>query len=69
MYFSCHMPIGPEGKRARKESVVGGRDVRPDALLAWLAKQVEPYSDVGVKPVVDMTKSFQVITSLYVHLS
>ena len=50
---------GPEGKRPRKDTLTG-RDVRPDALLAWLGKQVEPYSEVGVNPVVDMTTSFQV---------
>ena len=50
---------GPEGKRPRKDTITG-RDVRPDALLAWLGKQVEPYSEVGVNPVVDMTTSFQV---------
>ena len=50
---------GPEGKRPRKDTITG-RDVRPDALLAWLGKQVEPYSEVGVSPVVDMTTSFQV---------
>ena len=51
--------LGPEGKRARRDGN-NGRDVRPDALLSWLTKQVEPYSEVGVKPVVDMTTSFQV---------
>ena len=51
--------LGPEGKRPRKDTITG-RDVRPDALLAWLGKQVEPYSEVGVNPVVDMTTSFQV---------
>jgi len=49
---------GPEGKRPRRDGI-NGRDVRPDALLAWLSKQVEPYSEVGVKPVLDMTTSFQ----------
>ena len=51
---------GPQGKRARTDGN-SGRDVRPDALLAWLSKQVEPYSEVGVKPVTDMTTSFQVL--------
>ena len=52
--------LGPQGKRARTDGN-SGRDVRPDALLAWLSKQVEPYSEVGVKPVTDMTTSFQVL--------
>ena len=37
--------------RKRKESTVG-----PDALLAWLAKQVESYERVVIS---DMTTSFQ----------
>merc|ERR1712080_128468 len=49
---------GPQGKRPRRDGN-NGRDIRSDALLAWLSKQVEPYSEVGVKPVGDMTTSFQ----------